>query len=207
MKTPETQEPSHGDSAEDASEAASDPSGGDDDATAGPLDGEAAAGGDDDPAWRAQRLQEIVDSHPPPPMAAVTPSQPPGPFDGEAITDPPPPLGPLGVPYRRWALVVVAAVIVAVGWARYSDSQRRDGRGVRVGEGAPATIHLQVRTEPDGASLAIDGAAVANPYGVDVPGGGTHLIEASADGYKSAAKWVEFDRDRSIAMELPRSDP
>src|SRR5262249_40119456 len=63
-------------------------------------------------------------------------------------------------------------------------------------------VRIQIRTVPALATLLIDGARVANPFTAALRHGGTHRIEARAEGYETTARSVSFDRDRSEVLEL-----
>jgi hypothetical protein len=64
-------------------------------------------------------------------------------------------------------------------------------------------VHIRVSTRPAEATLTLDGRPVQNPYDVRMErGGGDHVLEASAAGFKSRSLRVDFDRDRSVTLRL-----
>lgn len=162
---------------------------------------------DEKPEWRAMRLREIVELQRGTPTANEGIAAGPDagalrPADSAATTDPPPPPRILGLSRDHWLFVGVAVAFAGVLIARSMSRMDRNeqSRALR-------TIHLEVRAQPDETQLLLDAQIIVNPYVADVTAGGTHLIEASASGYSSSARWVTFDQDRVVDVVLVARDP
>lgn len=72
-------------------------------------------------------------------------------------------------------------------------------------EPEPVLVALQITTRPAGAQLLLDGAPVANPYDALHPKGGSHVVEASAPGYRAQNVTIELTKQQSVALELERA--
>ncbi len=68
----------------------------------------------------------------------------------------------------------------------------------------PATIELSVTVRPESALIRVDDVEVeGNPFSSRFPrDGARHRVEASAEGYQRHARFVLFDRDRDVEIEL-----
>jgi hypothetical protein len=70
---------------------------------------------------------------------------------------------------------------------------------------AETKVRIRVETSPKKAQLYLDGAAVANPYDLQVNTSGSHLFEARLEGYGSATQTVDFNKDRLVYLSLSRA--
>ena len=68
----------------------------------------------------------------------------------------------------------------------------------------PTTVHVQIATSPARAVLFVEGRRVENPYYGTARGGGTLRVTARAPGYRRRQLDVKLDRDRALAITLPR---
>ena len=72
-------------------------------------------------------------------------------------------------------------------------------------EPEPLLVALQITTRPVGAQLVLDGSPVDNPYDAMHPQGGSHVVEATAPGYRTQNLTIELSRKRSVALELEKA--
>jgi hypothetical protein len=76
----------------------------------------------------------------------------------------------------------------------------------------PTPLHsrnplLSVRAMPDNVRLWLDGQRMANPFGVRLPRGSKHRIEARADGYETSAQTVRIESDAKLTIAVKRTPP
>jgi len=74
-----------------------------------------------------------------------------------------------------------------------------------VAEPEPVLVALQITTRPASAQLVLDGSPVGNPYDAMHPQGGSHVVEATAPGYRAQNLTIELSRQRSVALELEKA--
>ena len=64
---------------------------------------------------------------------------------------------------------------------------------------------LQITTRPASATLTLDGSPIDNPYDAMHPQGGSHIVEATAPGYRSQNLTIDLKQKRSVALELEKA--
>lgn len=69
---------------------------------------------------------------------------------------------------------------------------------------AQATVRVHVSARPAQASLTLDNEPIPNPFEADMVKGGKHRVQAHAAGHESADVTIALDRDRELALRLPR---
>jgi hypothetical protein len=66
---------------------------------------------------------------------------------------------------------------------------------------------LSVRALPDNVRLWLDGQRMSNPFGVRLPRGSKHRIEARGDGYETSAQTVRIESDAKLTIAVKRTPP
>lgn len=108
----------------------------------------------------------------------------------------------------RWFIGagVVAALVAAVaaGTTRSAPTPTASGQTSSSAAETSTTVELALRLTPPSAVATLDGAALdGNPFRGRFPRDTTtHRIEISAPGFAPAARFVTFDRDIALAIEL-----
>jgi hypothetical protein len=71
----------------------------------------------------------------------------------------------------------------------------------------PRNPLLSVHAVPDNVRLWLDGQRMSNPFGVRLPRGSKHRIEARADGYETSAQTVRIESDAKLTIAVKRAPP
>ncbi|UJR80293.1 hypothetical protein [Sandaracinus amylolyticus] len=71
----------------------------------------------------------------------------------------------------------------------------------------PPMRRLRVRTDPERATLLLDGQPVNNPFDGRLPEGSSHTLVARAEGRVDATESVELSADRTLTLRLERTPP
>jgi hypothetical protein len=70
-------------------------------------------------------------------------------------------------------------------------------------EPAATTAVLSVQTEPEDATLTLDGREVENPYRGELEIGSRHRLRAEAAGHRPRTQTVRVSEDQSVVLRLP----